>query len=202
MMRYETFSSDRRFESMNWAFIRALIVLPGTVAVLIPALILWVSAGTKYAAEVARPDQAVFWFALLVAGSGLALRVWTDVLFLRFGNGTLAPWNPPTKLVIRGPYRHVRNPMISSVVIILLGECLFFQSWPLAAWVVLFFGVHLIYFPVIEEKGLIKRFGNDYLIYKINVPRWIPRMQPWPGSTLGANEDSRYRQNSGGGRDS
>lgn len=118
---------------MNWAFIRALIVLPGTAAALIPALILWASYATKYAAKVARPDQAVFWLALLVAGGGLALRVWTNALFLKFGDGTLAPWNPPTKLVIRGPYRHVRNPMISSVVVILLGECLFFQSWPLAA---------------------------------------------------------------------
>ena len=176
---------------MNWAFIRALIVLPGTVAVLIPAFILWGSSGTKYAAEVARPNQVVFWLASLVAGTGLALRVWTDALFLKFGNGTLAPWNPPTKLVIRGPYRHVRNPMISSVVVILLGECLFFQSWPLAVWAVLFFGVHLIYFPMIEEKGLIKRFGKDYLIYKANVPRWIPRIHPWLGSAPGASEDLR-----------
>ena len=176
---------------MNWAFIRALIVLPGTVAVLIPALILWASYDTEYAAYVARPDQVVFWLALLVTGAGLALRVWTDVLFLKFGNGTLAPWNPPIKLVIRGPYRHVRNPMISSVVAVLLGEALFFQSWPLAAWTVLFFGVHLIYFPMIEEKGLIKRFGNDYLIYKANVPRWIPRIHPWPGPKLGASGDPR-----------
>jgi protein-S-isoprenylcysteine O-methyltransferase Ste14 len=176
---------------MNWAFIRALIVLPGTVAVFIPALILWASYGTKYAAEVARPDHAVFWLALLVGGAGLALRIWTDTLFLKFGNGTLAPWNPPAKLLIRGPYRHVRNPMISSIVMILLGECLFFQSWPLAAWTLLFFAVHLAYFPVIEEKGLIKRFGDDYLIYKANVPRWIPRIRPWPGPGPSVSGDPR-----------
>ena len=119
------------------------------------------------------------------------MRVWTDALFLKFGDGTLAPWNPPTKLVIRGPYRHIRNPMISSVVIILLGECLFFQSWPLTAWAVLFVGIHLIYFPMIEEKGLIKRFGDDYLIYRANVPHWIPRIHPWMGSTPGAGDVPR-----------
>jgi protein-S-isoprenylcysteine O-methyltransferase Ste14 len=128
------------------------------------------------------PDagQVIFWVALLIAVVGLGLRIWTDSLFLKFGNGTLAPWNPPKKLVIRGPYRHVRNPMITSVVIILLAESMFLQSWPLTAWTLFFFAVHTVYFPLIEEKGLKRRFGQDYLVYQANVPRWIPRLRPWP----------------------
>ena len=40
-------------------------------------------------------------------------------------------------------------------------------------------GLSEIYFPMFEEKGLEKRFGLDYLEYKRNVPRWIPRLKPW-----------------------
>jgi protein-S-isoprenylcysteine O-methyltransferase Ste14 len=98
---------------------------------------------------------------------------------MKFGDGTPAPWDPPQKLVIRGPYRHVRNPMITGVLLMLLAEALWFQSWPLALWMLIFFLGNFVYFPLVEEKGLEKRFGNDYREYKAHVPRWIPRLHPW-----------------------
>lgn len=101
---------------------------------------------------------------------------------MKFGNGTPAPWDPPKKLVVRGPYRHVRNPMISGVVLLLLAESLWLQSWPIALWMMIFVIVNMIYFPLFEEKGLEERFGNDYRRYKAHVPRWVPRLRPWePG---------------------
>ena len=57
---------------------------------------------------------------------GFALPVWTVKLFVTVGQGTLAPWDPTSKLVVRGPYSHVRNPMITGVACILAGEAL---SW-------------------------------------------------------------------------
>jgi protein-S-isoprenylcysteine O-methyltransferase Ste14 len=32
---------------------------------------------------------------------------------------------------------------------------------------------------LVEEKSLKKRFGDNYRLYKKNVPRWIPRVRPW-----------------------
>ncbi len=55
-------------------------------------------------------------------GSGLFLFIKTNLLFARFGQGTLAPWDPPTNLVVRGIYRHARNPMILGVLCVLFGE--------------------------------------------------------------------------------
>ncbi len=98
---------------------------------------------------------------------------------MQVGNGTPAPWDPPKKLVIRGPYRHVRNPMITGALLILLAEALLFQSWPLSVWMAVFFIGNTVYFRFIEEKGLEKRFGDDYRKYKARVPRWVPRLQPW-----------------------
>ena len=122
-----------------------------------------------------------FWVALLAASICLCLSIWIVTLFMKFGKGTPAPWDHPKKLVIRGPYCYVRNPMIISVMLMLLAEALLFQSWPIAAWLVVFFIGNSIYFPLVEEKNLEKRFGDDYREYKAHVRRWIPRPRPWPG---------------------
>ena len=154
-------------------------MLPGTALVFVPAIILTLAENPGVSYQFATPDQSLFWLALFPAGVGLGLAVWTVRLFVKFGNGTPAPWDPPKKLVIRGPYRHVRNPMITGALLILLAETLLFQSWPLSIWMVVFFIGSTIYFRFIEEKGLEKRFGDDYQKYKARVPRWIPRLQPW-----------------------
>ncbi len=58
-------------------------------------------------------------------------------------------------------------------------EALLLQSWLLAAWMAFFFAVNAVCFQLIEEKGLERRFGDDYRRYKANVRRWIPRLTPW-----------------------
>ena len=69
--------------------------------------------------------------------------------------------------------------MISGALAILVAEALLLQSWLLAAWMAFFFAVTAVYFPLIEENGLERRFGDDYRQYKANVRRWIPRLTPW-----------------------
>jgi protein-S-isoprenylcysteine O-methyltransferase Ste14 len=113
--------------------------------------------------------------AVLVA-AGLALVVWTVTLFVKVGRGTLAPWDPTSKLVARGPYRYVRNPMITGVGMILAGQALFFRSWWIAIQLGVFAVVNAIYFPLVEEPGLRRRFGDEYEEYRSRVPRWLPRV--------------------------
>ena len=110
---------------------------------------------------------------------GLVLMVATIRLFVTVGKGTLAPWNPPQRLVVRGVYRHVRNPMIAGVLLVVLGEAVLAASLPLLGMFALAVIVNAVYIPLSEEPGLAKRFGDDYLAYKQNVPRWIPRLRPW-----------------------
>ena len=164
---------------MNWSMLRAIIILPGNVLIVIPALILWLTANTQCAYRVVGPMEYQFWVALCLLVLGLSMSIWTSSLFLRKGEGTPAPWDPPKRMVIEGPYRYVRNPMITSVLISLTAEAIFFQSWPLFTWMVFFFVGNAIYFPLSEEKGLENRFGEEYRQYKRNVPRWIPRLSPW-----------------------
>ena len=93
------------------------------------------------------------------------------------GKGTLAPWNPTQTLVVQGGYRHIRNPMISGVMFILLGESVVAASVPLLIWFAIFVAVNVVYILMMEEPGLMKRFGEEYLAYKRNVPRWGPRVR-------------------------
>jgi protein-S-isoprenylcysteine O-methyltransferase Ste14 len=156
--------------------IAAVLLLPGIVAGAVPALI------------VARSDGAgVRWGVPVVAGIalmavGLALLVQTIALFATVGRGTLAPWDPTRRLVVRGPYRRVRNPMISGVLFVLLGEAALWRSLPLLVWFAVVLAVNAVYFPLVEEPGLRRRFGADYDAYRAAVPRWLPRLRPWrPG---------------------
>lgn len=168
---------------MTWRLLRPILIFPGTVLVVVPGILVWLAAGTTFSAQPARPGGLVFWLALAAGAVGLVLKVSTVALFVATGRGTPAPWDPPLNLVVRGPYRYVRNPMISGVVLFLLAESRMLRSWPVAAWMGFFLAVKAIYFPLSEEPGLERRFGNPYRRYKAKVPRWIPRLTPWDEPT-------------------
>lgn len=167
---------------MNLELIKAIVILPGTALVYVPGILLWFAAGTSADMAPAEVPEARFWIGLVLAAIGLVFAVWTVRLFLTAGEGTPAPWAPPQRLVVRGPYRHVRNPMITSVLLMLGGESLLFGSWPVAGWMLGFFLLNSLYFARMEEPRLERRFGEDYRRYKANVPRWIPTATPWEPS--------------------
>jgi protein-S-isoprenylcysteine O-methyltransferase Ste14 len=170
-------------ELVKESFVNQLksFILPFTVLLIIPAGILW-ATGFRIGWGLGWPWDAVVVLAgSVLMGNGLYYLFMTIWLFINIGKGTLAPWSPTKKLVIIGPYRHVRNPMIASVIIILLGESIAFGSIWIFLWFMLFFGINHIYFVYSEEPGLGQRFGGEYIIYKENVPRWIPRLRPWMG---------------------
>jgi protein-S-isoprenylcysteine O-methyltransferase Ste14 len=146
----------------------AICLLPGVVAGLIPALLVDGLA-----------EAPLVVLGALVAAAGLALIVQTVALFATVGEGTLAPWDPTERLVVRGPYRRVRNPMISGVLCVLLGEALAFGSTAVLVWFAIVFALNAVYFPLIEEPDLQQRFGADYDAYRAAVPRWVPRLRPW-----------------------
>ena len=139
----------------------AIAILPFSVAVLVP---LWIAR---------RNDVE----------PALGLGFFTASLhrFASKGHGTLAPWDPPRELVVRGPYRYVRNPMISGVVLALFGESLVLLSLAHATWAGFFLALNLVYIPLFEEPQLARRFRAAYAEYCRHVPRVVPRLRPWSG---------------------
>ena len=129
-----------------------------------------------------RPDELLGRLAgTALFFAGFVLFAWCVWLFATAGKGTLAPWDPTKRLVAVGPYRHLRNPMISGVGAMLAGEALFHGSYVLAGWFACFMTFNHMYFVMLEEPGLERRFGSDYALYKAAVPRWLPRTAPWKG---------------------
>lgn len=106
--------------------------------------------------------------------------------FVRFaveGVGTPAPVFPTKRLVAKGCYRFVRNPMYVAVVSLILGQGLIFGdlrilAYGLCAWLI----THL-FVLIYEEPTLQRSFPADYAAFTAHVPRWIPRLTPWHGST-------------------
>lgn len=159
--------------------LRSILILPFMATVVIP-IVLARFFGKSSGRQLGRPYNLIPLIAgVSLLAAGLTLIVKTVQMFIQIGRGTLAPWDPPKKLVVEGVYRHVRNPMISGVGLVLLGEASILGSFPHLIWFLLFAIVNAIYMPLSEEPGLLKRFGSDYEIYKQNVPRWIPRLTPW-----------------------
>jgi len=166
-------------EPSVYSHVKAVLLAPFTVTVIIPLTILCLSKDV----HIGWGMGVDFAMGTLLLSGGLYLVATTIKLFAQMGKGTLLPSNPPRKLVVAGPYRYVRNSMISGVILILLGEAVVIGSVYLLAWFLLFWT--LLHFVILlyEEPGLVKRFGGDYEIYRENVPRWIPRLSPWNGST-------------------
>jgi protein-S-isoprenylcysteine O-methyltransferase Ste14 len=167
-----------------WRHLRAIGLLPVAGAVVVPAVILAGSGSDDVGWGLGGVPAALSVVLGLVAGlAGLTLMWRTILLLARLGKGTLAPWDPTTKLVVAGPYRYVRNPMIAGVALVLGGEAAVFGSLSLLVWAGLFCAVNAVWFPFVEEPGLVQRFGDDYREYTRNVPRWLPRRRPWtPGN--------------------
>ncbi len=164
---------------MNFGLLQSIILLPGTVLIFIPGILLWLYKDSAFSHDVSLFGQIRFWVGIALLLVGISLAVVTVRLQLTLGKGTPAPWDPPKELVVAGPYQYVRNPMITGVLILLTSEWLILGFWPIVWWMFLFLVMNMVYFPLFEEKDLEKRFGEEYLEYKRNVPRWFPRISPW-----------------------
>jgi protein-S-isoprenylcysteine O-methyltransferase Ste14 len=156
----------------------AIAILPFMVMVLVP---FWIAERYGIAFGFGRSVDLVMLqvVGLALLSFGLVLFVASLRRFAADGKGTLAPWDPPSVFVVRGPYQYVRNPMISGVILLLFGEALVLLSSAHGMWAVSFLILNLIYIPVVEEPQLERRFGDSYREYCRHVKRFIPRFSPW-----------------------
>ena len=158
--------------SSIWLGLRSLlwtILLPGFFAGYVP----WRFFGVGRAGlDLFNPTSLL---GLLCIGTGAVLLGACIVEFARSGRGTLSPIDPPRRLVVRGLYRYVRNPMYLSVTAIVLGEGLLTRSPALGIyWAIWFLGANLFVIGY-EEPTLRRRFGASYDEYTQQVGRWFPK---------------------------
>jgi protein-S-isoprenylcysteine O-methyltransferase Ste14 len=93
------------------------------------------------------------------------------------GKGTLAPWAPPSRLVVSGLYQYVRNPMYLAVLSMVLGIA-WWRGSPLTGAYAALLGVAFhLRVVVYEEPRLARSFGEGWDAYARAVPRWLPRLR-------------------------
>ncbi len=150
---------------------------PVAVGLVIPYLILHY----EHYASVLALNSSIYWriLGMIIGTAGLALFLATVRMFILIGKGTIMPWDPTRRLITGSLYAYVRNPMILSLILLVIGEAFLFGSYGIAILALFFFVLNTVYFKFSEEPGLVKRFGAEYEQYRRNVPMWIPRLRPW-----------------------
>ena len=103
---------------------------------------------------------------------GVTLLLSTVREFYLAGRGTLAPFDPPRRLVASGLYRFTRNPMYNGVLLVLAAEAWLFRSAALLEYAILMFTVFSLAVFLYEEPMLESQFGESYRAYRRAVPRW------------------------------
>lgn len=154
--------------SRRWTVVIGLLV-GLTVLVLLPLVM------TKWDRHLGVVSLGSFrWLGLFPICLGALLGVWSSTIFVMRGDGTPAPWDPPRRFVVAGPYQYVRNPMMLGVFAVLFGEAVVAESLGILLYLCLVVAVTSWYVVAIEEKGLEVRFGDTYGVYKERIPRWLP----------------------------
>lgn len=165
----------RRF----WAALGSLlffVIAPGTLLVYIPWSITdWHLKPAFFGLDALRVVGAALVFL------GLIPLVESFARFVWKGFGTPAPVAPPTKLVVSGFYSRVRNPIYAALVAIVIGEALILGDEGLLVYAAILWLFFHVWVLAIEEPALGSSFGEEFATFKANVPRWLPRLTPWPG---------------------
>ena len=154
------------FKTILWS-----IFVPGTVTVILPYLLL----SSEF--DSFRIEISVFSFlGLIPILLGIMIYIWCAWNFTFVGEGTPAPFDPPKKLVVKGPYQYVRNPMYVFVALTLIGEGIYFETMILVLYAALAVILAHIWVVSYEEPTLRRKFGESYERYCERVSRWIPKM--------------------------
>jgi protein-S-isoprenylcysteine O-methyltransferase Ste14 len=114
---------------------------------------------------------------MITGAVGAAVALWCIFTFASIGRGTPAPFDPPRRLVIQGPYRFVRNPMYIGAGLALASAALFYESLPLLGYTALFFLATHLFVVWYEEPTLRRTFGQEYERYCSQVRRWWPSVR-------------------------
>lgn len=157
------------------------VLVPGTVVVCVPYLLLRQSGALGWPAVSAR---TVFGSFLGLCGAGLyAHCVWA---FAVRGQGTPAPFDPPKVLVVEGVYKRTRNPMYLGVLCILLCEAMLLGSTLILIYAGIVFVSFHLFVLLYEEPHLRRQYGKVYMDYCRAVPRWWFARRPFNGENRAA----------------
>lgn len=131
---------------------------------------------------VVAPDSLRYLLSGVLMIIGLVFVVWSNIFLFFKGEGGPTDIggvriSPPTRaLVVNGPYRHTRNPMVFGVHTIYMAMAIYLNSLVCLVALILFLWLVVRKYLILEEKRLLSDFGDDYHAYKAHTPMVMPRL--------------------------
>jgi protein-S-isoprenylcysteine O-methyltransferase Ste14 len=152
---------DRRTRYYNFIAI--------TVGITVAAVL---SGNSKFFFPGGRSDIG-FWIGLSIMLLGFGLRIWA-VVTLGASFRTTVETHTGQRVVRNGPYRLVRHPSYSGLVLICCGYGIALQNWLSLAFAVLPPLAALLHRIRIEEAALVSSIGPDYEEYQSKTKKMVP----------------------------
>lgn len=148
------------------------LVYYGLTVVLLPWFVISLETDFGF---VRQPTMVLRIASVLLVIAGAVLQLWCIAVFQSVGEGTPSPAFAPKRLVTKGPYKFVRNPMNIGELMLLLGLAGWFASPLLFTYCVMAALAFHVFILIWEEPRHLSRFGEGYVQYRENVNRWLPR---------------------------
>lgn len=164
-----------------------ILVFWGLALGVVPVVIRWFEVRWRLDAVL---PPALGALGIVVFGAASALGIWSAVVMSTLGRGTPLPSATASDLVVRGPYRFVRNPMAVAGIVQGAAVGLMLSSWLVVVYAVCGSLVWNYAIRPLEERDLEERFGDDFRRYRAAVRCWCPRLRPVPASVAGASTES------------
>jgi protein-S-isoprenylcysteine O-methyltransferase Ste14 len=155
------------------------------VIVLVPSIIYIITSlfDNVYRLEIIQNSIIKWIIIIILLVIGLIYGIWSLIIQNIIGKGGPVEIgnieiSPKTKnLVVSGPYKNTRNPMLFGAFSIYLAFALFINSITSVVLVCAIFVFMLTVVVKMEEKRLLKDFGNQYEEYRKKVSMFIPWFQ-------------------------
>ena len=148
--------------------------------IIIPSIIYAIAQTGLFNRPLMYIDILRYLIVALLFSIGLVFMIWSNIDLFRKGKGGPTDVfnvriSPRTKvLVVTGPYRFTRNPMVFGAHSMYFAIAILLNSIAALIFCLLFLFAIVFYLKRTEEKRLLKDFGEEYLAYKKRVPMLIP----------------------------
>jgi len=120
-----------------------------------------------------RGTSVVFWIGIIIIVLGLFLRYWSINILGKYFRTTVEV-EESQKIVEKGPYKFIRHPSYSGIILFCIGYGLAVQNWLSLIIAISLPTIALLYRIKIEEEALVKGIGTDYEAYQKKTKKLIP----------------------------
>jgi len=125
------------------------------------------------AAAAIQPESLAAWLCLIFLWCGIAMRFWSFRTLGRYFTFTVQT-STDQPVITDGPYRFVRHPGYTGILLAVTGLGFLFGNWLSVACIVFAVMAGLVYRIRVEERALLQTLGARYSDFAATRKRLVP----------------------------